>query len=130
MMQLMPPGVSLHFSHLIATGPAGTLTGQEDRHRSYLEHIEECTALLAMVHPEVIVLAHMASSYTLGRQGETALLARIEKLSGSRVSTAFGALLQALEHLEVHKIALETPYAEETSRKGKAHLEAPEDEPG
>ena len=52
----------------------GTLTGQEDRNRSYLEHIEESTALLAMVHPEVIVLAHTASSYTLGRQGETALL--------------------------------------------------------
>jgi maleate isomerase len=92
MMQLAPPGVSLHFSRLIATGPAGTLTG--------------------------------------GRPGETALLARLEKLSGTRVSTAFGALLQALEHLEVHKIALGTPYAEETSRKGKAHLEAPEDEPG
>jgi maleate isomerase len=124
MMQLVPPGVSLHFSRLIATGPTGTLTGQEERNRSYLEHIEESTALLAMVHPAVIVLAHTASSYTLGRQGETALLARLEKLSGTRVITAFGAVLQVLEHLGVHKIALGTPYAEETSRKGKAHLEA------
>ena len=49
MMQLVPPGVSLHF--MVATGPTGTLTGQEDRNRSYLEHIEESTALLAMVHP-------------------------------------------------------------------------------
>ena len=62
MMQLVPPGVSLHFSRLRATGPTGTLTGQEERSRSYLEHIEESTALLAMVHPEVIVLAHTASS--------------------------------------------------------------------
>jgi maleate isomerase len=124
MMQLVPPGVSLHFSRLSATGPTGTLTGQEERNRSYLEHIEESTALLAMVHPAVIVLAHTASSYTLGRQGETALLARLEKLSGTRVITAFGAVLQVLEHLGVHKIALGTPYAEETSRKGKAHLEA------
>jgi hypothetical protein len=35
MMQLVPPGVSLHFSRLRATGPAGTLTGQEERNRSY-----------------------------------------------------------------------------------------------
>ena len=55
MMPLMPPGVSLHFSRLLATGPTGTLTGQEDCNRSSLEHIEESTALLTMVHPEVNV---------------------------------------------------------------------------
>ena len=64
MMQLVPPGVTLHFSRLVATGPTGTLTGQEDRNRGYLAHIDESTALLAMVHPDVIVLAHTASSYT------------------------------------------------------------------
>jgi maleate isomerase len=124
MMQLVPPGVSLHFSRLVATGPTGTLTGQEDRNRSYLEHIAESTALLAMVHPDVIVLAHTASSYTLGRQGEAELLEHLEKLSGTRVITAFGAVLQALAHLGVRQVALGTPYAEETSRQGKAHLEA------
>src|SRR3989449_5575736 len=124
MMQLVPPGVSLHFSRLVATAPTGTLTGQEERNRSYLEHIEVSTALLAMVHPDVIVLAHTAASYTLGRQGETALLARLEKRSRTRAITAFGAVLQALEHLGVHKVALGTPYAEDTSLKAKAHLEA------
>ena len=49
-----------------------------------------------------------------------ALLARLEKLSGTRVITAFGAVLQALEHLSVHKVALGTPYAEDTSLKGSA----------
>jgi maleate cis-trans isomerase len=33
-------------------------------------------------------------------------------------------VLQALEHLRVYKVALGTPYAEDTSLKGKAHLEA------
>jgi len=124
MMQLAPPGVSLHFSRLSATGPTGTLTGQEERNRSYLEHIAESTALLAMVHPDVIVLAHTASSYSLGRQGEAALLERLEQLSGTRVITAFGAVLQALTHLGVRQVAFGTPYAEDTSLKGKAHLEA------
>jgi maleate cis-trans isomerase len=124
MMQLVPPGVSLHFSRLIATGPTGTLTGQEERNRSYLEHMAESTALLAMVHPDVIVLAHTASSYTLGHQGEAELLERLEPLSGTRVITAFGAVLQALTHLGVRQVALGTPYAEEISLKGKAHLEA------
>jgi len=35
MMQLAPPGVSLHFSRLSATGPTGTLTRQKERNRSY-----------------------------------------------------------------------------------------------
>ena len=38
--------------------------------------------------------------------------------------TAFGAVLQALTYLGVRQVALGTPYAEDTSLKGKAHLEA------
>lgn len=124
MMQLAPAGVSVHFSRLVASGPTGTLEGQEARHRSYLEHIDESTALLAMVHPDVIVLAHTASSYGLGSQGEERLLAHLEKHSGTRVITAAGAVLQALAHLQARKVALATPYAEAISRQGKAYLEA------
>ena len=124
MMQLAPAGVSVHFSRLVASGPAGTHAGQEARHRSYLEHIDQSTALLAMVHPDVIVLAHTASSYSLGQAAEARLLTHLEGLSNTRVITAAGAVLQALTHLGVRKIALGTPYAEDTSLQGKAHLEA------
>jgi len=124
MMQLVPPGVTVHFSRLVASGLTGTPAGQEARNRSYLEHIDSSTALLAMVHPDVIVLAHTASSYSLGKAGERQLITRLEALSGTRVITAAGAVLQAFAHLGVRKIALGTPYAEDTSRQGKAHLEA------
>jgi maleate isomerase len=123
MMQLTLSGVSLHFSRLVATGPTGTLEGQEARNCSYLEHIDSSTALLAMVHPDVIVLAHTASSYSLGETGEAQLIARLEALSGTRVITAAGAVLQAFAHLRVRKVALGTPYAENVSLRGKAHLE-------
>ena len=36
MMRWVPPGVSLHVSRLVATGPTGTLTDQEERTRSEL----------------------------------------------------------------------------------------------
>jgi maleate cis-trans isomerase len=124
MMQLAPLGVSLHFSRLMASGPTGTAEGQEARNRSYLAHIDNSAALLAMVHPDVMVLAHTASSYTLGQEGERVLIARLEQQSGTRVITAAGAVLQAFTHLGVHKIALATPYAESTSQQGKAYLEA------
>ncbi len=124
MMQLAPSGVSVHFSRLVASGPTGTLTGQEERNQSMLAHIKQSAALLAMVQPAVIVLAHTASSYTLGREGEAQLLARLEQLTGTRVITAAGAVLQAFARLGARKIALGTPYGEDTSLQGKAHLEA------
>lgn len=124
MMQLVPEGVTLHFSRLVASGPTGTPAGQEARNRSYLEHIDASTALLAMVHPDVIVLAHTASSYTLSPQEEAQLITRLEASSNSRVLTAAGAVLQALTHLKVRQVALATPYAETISQQGKQYLEA------
>jgi maleate cis-trans isomerase len=122
MMLLAPAGVSLHFSRLVATGPTGTPEGQEERHRSYLEHIGASTHLLAMVHPDVIVLAHTASSYAMSAQDETTLLAQLQASSQSQVITAAGSVLAALHHLNVRHIALATPYAEEISEQGKRYL--------
>lgn len=122
MMQLVPTGVSLHFSRLVAQGPTGTHEGQEERNRSYLKHIGESTDLLAMVKPDVIVLAHTASSYTLSAEAETQMLADLSKRSQSQFMTAAGAVKQALKHLGVQRVALATPYAEAISEQGKQHL--------
>jgi maleate isomerase len=77
-----------------------------------------------MVNPDVIVLAHTATSYYLGREGEADLLGRLERSTGRRVITAFGSVLRALERLGVRRIALGAPYSAETTLQGKAHLEA------
>ena len=61
LIAMTPPGVSVHFSRLVARGPAGTHHGQEERNRSQIEHIDESAALLAMVKPSVIILAHTAT---------------------------------------------------------------------
>lgn len=122
MMQLLPTGVSLHFSRLVAHGPTGTHQGQEERNRSYLEHLGESTDLLAMVKPDVIVLAHTASSYTLTPEAEAQLLADMSTRSQSQFITAAGAVKQALRHLGVQRVALATPYAERISEQGRQHL--------
>src|ERR1700730_14030406 len=63
MIAMAPPGVSVHFSRMVAHGPAGTLQGQEERNRSQVAHIGDTAGLLAMVRPNVIMLAHSATSY-------------------------------------------------------------------
>jgi maleate cis-trans isomerase len=84
MIALAPEGVSVHFHRMTARGATGSLDGQDDRNRMMIENIDSSIELLAMVNPDVIVLAHTATSYSLGRQGEADLLARLEKSTGRR----------------------------------------------
>jgi maleate cis-trans isomerase len=124
MTVLAPAGVSLHFNRLVARGTPGAHTGQAERNRMMLDNIDLSVEMLALVKPDVIVLGHTATSYDLGREREAQLIARLEAASGTRVVTAFGAVLRALERLGVRKLALAAPYSRETTLKGKAHLEA------
>lgn len=124
MIALAPTGVSVHFHRMVARGVTGSLDGQTERNRMMVDNIGSSVELLAMVKPDVIVLAHTATSYYLGRQGEADLLARLEESTGRRVITAFGSVRRALERLNVRRLALGTPYSSETTLQGKAHLEA------
>src|SRR5215831_17143909 len=124
MIALAPPGVSVHFHRMVARGTPGSLAGQSERNLTMVENIDNGIELLAMVKPDVIVVAHTATSYHLGRRGEAELLARLESTTGRRVVTAFGSVVRALESLGVRKLALGTPYSPEVTLQGKAHLEA------
>ena len=124
MIAAAPRPVSVHFTRLVARGPAGTHQGQEERNRSQIEHLPECAALLAMVKPRVIVLAHTATSGTMGKDAEAAMVARIERETGIPFITAFGSVVAALAHLGAKRIALGTPYAADTTETTKKNLEA------
>jgi maleate isomerase len=124
MIAMAPEGVSLHFHRMVAHGTPGSLSGQTERNRTMIEHIDNGIELLAMVKPDVIVVAHTATSYHLGRRGEAELLARLESAAGRRVVTAFGSVVSALERLDIRKLALGTPYSPEVTSQAKAHLEA------
>ena len=65
-------------ARMSASGPAGTHSGQEERNRSQIASLDDATRLLAMVAPRVIVMAHTATSYTLGREAEADLVERQE----------------------------------------------------
>ena len=124
MIELAPPGVSVHFHRMTARGAAGSHEGQNERNRMMVDNIGASVELLAMVGPDVIIVAHTATSYYLGRQREEDLLAQLQSSTGRRVITAFGSVVCALERLNVRRLALGTPYSPETTLQGKAHLEA------
>src|ERR1700722_2090434 len=122
MAELAPAGVSVHFTRMSARGPAGTHDGQEERNRAQIASLDEATRLLAMTAPQVIVLAHTATSYTLGREAEADLVRRQEAATGTRFVTAFGSVLEAFGRLGVRRIAYATPYAADLTERGRAHL--------
>jgi maleate isomerase len=124
MMQLAVPGVSLHFTRMVAHGATGSLQGQEERNRTQIEHLDECAALLAMVHPTVMVMAHTATSYTLGRTGEAQTIERIERETGIRFITAFGSVAAALTHLGIERVAIGTPYGEQATAQCEAQMKS------
>ena len=85
-----------------------------------VENIDNGIELLAMVKPDVIVIAHTATSYHLGRRAEAELLDRLERSTGRRVVTAFGSVVRALQRLNIRKLALGTPYSAEVTLQGKS----------
>jgi maleate isomerase len=124
---MAPAGVSLHFARLEtppSVGKAGEPEGMEERIRAYREGLAGPTSALAQVRPAVVVLAHTASSYALGFGKEQPLVDRIASLAGAPALLAAHAVLAALQHLGVKRLALGTPYPESISRQGKAYWEA------
>jgi len=124
MIELAPRGVSVHFQRMVARGAPGAPDGQAERNEMMLRHIEDSIEMLALVKPDVIVIAHTATSYHLRAQREADLLGRLSAMTGTRVTTAFGSVAAALRRLGLKRIARGAPYARETMLQGKAHLEA------
>ena len=124
-VRLTPPGVAVHFHRMyVGNSVPGAPGGQDERNREHIEHMEESVRLLAMVKPAVIVLAHTATSYTLGKEGEARLVAKVERDTGIAFVTAFRSVLAAFAHLRVKRVALGTPYAHDWTVRGKGHLES------
>src|SRR5437870_4262032 len=125
--RMAPPGVSIHFARLDSSSSAsapGAPGGMEDRTRAYVDSLPAVATTLAAVSPAVVVLAFTAASYTNGFAREQILADRIESLTGTRALTAAQAILAALEHLGVKRLALGTPYPESISVLGRAYWEA------
>jgi maleate cis-trans isomerase len=124
--RLTPPGVSLHFARLqgFHASTPGAAAGMEERTLAYLEDLPGPAKALGSVKPAVVVLAHTASSYATGFDKEEQLLDRIASLTGTTALTAARAVLAALRHLGVKRLALGTPYPEAISAKGKAYWQA------
>jgi maleate cis-trans isomerase len=123
MYKLAPEGVSVHFARMVARGPVGTLENLQQRAASQLEHMDETVELLARVEPDVIVLAHTATSYVLGKDGDARMAAHQKQRTGIPFISALGSAVAAFQALGVRRVAVGTPYDMALTLRGKAVLE-------
>ena len=123
-IKMARPEFSLHFTRMVAHGETGSLEGQDERNQTQIDHLSENIELLKLVKPAVIAMAHTASSYTLGKEGEARLIQQLEDQYAVPFITAFGSVVEALNHLKVKKIAFGTPYSEQNTLRCKQLLEA------
>ena len=123
--RMAPASVTLHFARLDSmAGAPGAADGMERRTLAYLDSLPAATRSLVAVRPAVVVLAHTAVSYLTGFAQEPALVERLAALAGTPAVTAARAILAALAHLGVRRIALATPYPEIISAAGRRYWEA------
>jgi len=118
-----PPGVSVHFARMVARGPVGTLANLQSRAASQLANLDETVDSIASVEPEVITLAHTATSYTLGAAGDAELARRQEERTGIPFISALGSAAAALQALGVRRIAIGTPYDRALTMRSKEVFE-------
>ena len=125
--RMAPSGVSVHFARLDSSSSAsapGAHGGMEDRTQAYVDSLPAVAPALGAVNPAIVALAFTAASYSNGFAREAALADRIASLTVSPALTAAQAILAALEHLGVKRLALGTPYPESISAMARAYWEA------
>ena len=121
MIALAPQGVSLHFHRMdgaAAPYPARS-TARTERTQRDDRQPRRGVELLALVKPDIIVIAHTATSYSSRPRARGRAAGASHCGERRPVVTAFGAVAAALERLQVRRIAYGAPYSAETTAQGR-----------
>jgi maleate isomerase len=121
--RMAPPSVTLHFARMasLGDGAPGAPAGMEQRTLGYLDSVPAATRTLGDVGLTALVLAHTGVSYLTGYSREEPLLRQLHEHARA---PATRAILAALAHLGVRRIALATPYPEVIATAGRAYWQA------
>src|SRR5262245_23935879 len=101
---IAPPGISFHAARVFmnVTTPEAL--------RAMNREVRRAAELLATLSPDVVAYACTAGSFVDGPEATHALLAEMRHIAGCPVVATSSAMVAALRHLGVSRIALATPY--------------------
>ena len=113
--RFLPPNVTLHITRTnyrdldVSTEMAEWVSSEEE--------VTAAVRQLEHAAPRVVAYACTSGSYVNGAAGETRLRQVMETAGARIASTTSGALLAALQNLEVRRVAIATPYNIELTRR-------------
>jgi maleate cis-trans isomerase len=114
----LPPEITLHTARLFLSHIS------EETLNAMLAELESQGRLLATADVDVIMLGAAAPGFLKGLGYDRELAARITAATGKRASTTATALLEALQHLKVTRIAIGAPYGKAVSDIASRFLQA------
>jgi maleate isomerase len=114
---MLPAGVTFHTTRLKLKG------SREADIMGMVAGVEDGAKLLADASPDLVVFhCTAASMFKTGMDDE--IVGRIETATGLSATSTSKAVLDAFHTLGVHRIALTTPYIQETNDREVAYLES------
>jgi len=121
MWRWVPDGVSLMFTRtpfaaMPVTLDMAEVVGDEDA-------VEQCTRDLVTAVPAAFAYACTSGSFVHGTAGEKRLVETMSTVGQAAAVTSAGAMLAALEHLGVRRIATATPYDARVTERLTVYLE-------
>jgi len=114
----LPKSVTLHVARLFLT----QIT--PDSILGMVQDLEAQCRNLASADVDVIVLGATAPSFLKGLGYDREIIARIEQATGKRATTTSTALIDALRHLGVSRVALGSAYDAKVNAIAQSFLEA------
>lgn len=114
---LKPAGVSVHAARMLIRFP------NIEELAKMAEETEKATELISTAKPSIIAFGCTAGSVLNGLGWDEKLISRIQKIAKVHATTTATAVIRAFKELEIHKIAVVTPYIEELNKLEKDFFE-------
>ena len=121
MVLMRPDGVSLHFARL-GGYDQDEIPDADQMHGLGAADLSEPLHLLQGVRPDVILYGCTSATLTHGPSFDRALAKQIKQDSGAETVTAAGALVHALQALDIKRIGFASPYVPAINDQAVAFL--------
>src|SRR5262249_23711381 len=123
MIMLRPRDASLHFARAGGYDLNATPDAEQMR-RFALASLDNTIADLTAAKPHVILYGCTSATIAHGRAFDLQFAEAIRQRSSVPAVTAAGALVEALQHLRVKRIAFSSPYVEALNQEAASFLES------
>ncbi len=114
---MCPEGVTAHFARMWLKADT------EEQIMGLYDRVEEAVELLAHIEPSVIAFGCTSGSLIKGMGYDRQIIQKITGVTGVKATTTSSAVIEALNALNVRKVAVATPYEDWLNAGVKSFLE-------